>query len=136
MFSDVLTSLFRRPATESYPVQHTDAPLQLRGSLHVAMESCTGCGLCAMDCPAKAIQVTMLDRKAKRFVMDYYTDRCTFCGQCMQSCRHGSISMPSDEWELAQLDKTPFLVHFGDAHDIEEALAGKPEGGTAASDHK
>ncbi|MGZ6317266.1 MAG: 4Fe-4S binding protein [Anaerolineales bacterium] len=136
MLSDVLASLFRRPATESYPLQHTDVSPQLRGLLHLKLESCTGCGLCAMDCPANAIQVTMLDRKAKRFVVDYYIDRCAFCGQCTLSCRHGAISMSSHEWELAKLDSDHFLVHFGDAHDIEESMAGKPEGGTAAPDHK
>jgi formate hydrogenlyase subunit 6/NADH:ubiquinone oxidoreductase subunit I len=135
MLSDVLGSLFRRPATESYPLEHTDVPSQLRGLLHLKMESCTGCGLCAMDCPANAIQVTMLDRKAKRFVVDYYIDRCAFCGQCMQSCRHGSISMSSAEWELAKLDRDHFLVHFGDPHDIEQVVAGTPTGGTAAIDH-
>ncbi len=75
-----------------------------------------------MDCPANAIQVTMLDRKAKRFVMDYYIDRCAFCGQCTQSCRHGAISMSSHEWELAKLDKTTiswFILEMLD--DIEES---------------
>ncbi len=134
MFSDISRSLFRRPATEAYPAERTEAPSHLRGLLHLELSSCTGCGLCAMDCPANAIQVTMLDRKAKRFVMDYHIDRCAFCGQCTQSCRQGALSMSSAEWELAQLDKAPFLVHFGDPRDVEEALAGKPHGGTATPD--
>lgn len=135
MLKDVTGSLFRRPATQSYPRERTDTPKQLRGLLHLELASCTGCGLCAMDCPANAIQVRMLDRKAKRFVMDYYVDRCAFCGQCTLSCRHEAISMSSEQWELAQLDKSPFLIHFGDPRDIEEALAGKPQSGTAAADH-
>ena len=135
MFSDVSGSLFHRPATESYPHERTDAPQHLRGLLHLQLQSCTGCGLCAMDCPANAIQITMLDRKAKRFVMDYHIDRCTFCGQCTQSCRQGALSMSSDEWELAQLDKSSFLVHFGDPRDVEQALAGTPQNRVAAVDH-
>lgn len=135
MFADVSTSLFRRPATESYPLERTEAPPQLRGLLHLKLEACTGCGLCAMDCPANALQVTMLDRKAKRFVMAYHVDRCAFCGQCTRSCRQGALSMASDEWELAQLDKSPFLRHFGDQHDVEQVLAGTPAGGTATANH-
>lgn len=136
MFSDVTRSLFRRPATELYPVQRTTAPVRLRGLLHRDLENCTGCGLCAMDCPAQAIQVHMIDKKAKRFVIDYHIDRCTFCGQCTQSCRQGALSMSSNEWELAQLDKAPFLVHFGDPKDVEELMAAKPQGGAAAAEQK
>ncbi len=131
MFSDVSSSLFRRPATEFYPVERREAPAQLRGLLHLELSACTGCGLCAMDCPANALHVTMLDRKAKRFVMDYHVDRCAFCGQCTRSCRQGALSMSSGEWELAQLDKAAFEMHFGAKHDVDEILAGMPASGTA-----
>ncbi len=136
MFGDVSRSLFQRPATEAYPLERTEAPPQLRGLLHLDLAACTGCGLCAMDCPANAIKVTMLDRKAKRFVMDYHVDRCAFCGQCTRSCRQGALSMSSEEWELAQLDKSLFLMHFGDPRDVEQVLAGSPDGGTAADKHE
>ena len=132
MFADVAASLFRRPATESYPLERTEAPPALRGLLHLNLQACTGCGLCAMDCPAYALHVTMLDRKAKRFIMTYHVDRCAFCGQCTRSCRQGALSMASAEWELAQLDKSPFLVNFGDPDDVEQVMAGTPEGGAAA----
>ncbi|MFZ1043654.1 MAG: 4Fe-4S binding protein [Anaerolineales bacterium] len=135
MFSDISASLFRRPATEQYPLKRTDAPLKLRGMLHIKLEACTGCGLCVMDCPADAIQVIMLDRKAKRFVVNYHVDRCTFCGQCTLSCHQGALSMASHEWELASLNKAPFLIHFGKASDVEQTLAGTPEGEPAKSEH-
>ncbi len=134
MFSDVSRALFQRPATETYPLERTEAPQHLRGLLHLELSACTGCGLCAMDCPANALKVTMLDRKAKRFVMDYHVDRCAFCGQCTQSCRQGALSMSSEQWELAQLDKSPFLIHFGDPRDVEQLVAGTPQGGTAVVD--
>ncbi len=136
MLSDVSSSLFRRPATEAYPLTRTEAPEHLRGLLQLELSSCTGCGLCAMDCPANALHVTMIDRKARRFVMEYHVDRCAFCGQCTLSCRQGALSMSSDQWELAQLDKSPFLLHFGDPRDVEQVLAGTPCGGTAPAEHK
>jgi formate hydrogenlyase subunit 6/NADH:ubiquinone oxidoreductase subunit I len=128
MFSDVADSLFRRPATENYPFVRQLNPLRLRSFLKWDPQACTGCGLCAMDCPAEAIQVTILDRKEKRFVITYHVDQCLFCGQCVESCRQGSLSMVNDQWELAALDKKPFLVYFGDEKNVAEVLAGKPTG--------
>ncbi len=136
MLSDVSSSLFKRPATESYPLTRSDAPERLRGLLQLELSSCTGCGLCSMDCPANAIHVTMIDRKARRFVMEYHVDRCAFCGQCTLSCRQGALSMSSDQWELAQLGKEPFLLRFGDPRDVEQVLAATPDSGAAPSDKK
>jgi formate hydrogenlyase subunit 6/NADH:ubiquinone oxidoreductase subunit I len=129
MFSDVARALFRRPATEQYPAVRQPNPVRLRSFLKWNSNACTGCGLCAMDCPANAIKVTIIDRKEKRFVFSYHADQCLFCGQCVESCRQGSLSMPNDQWELAALDKKPFFVNFGDVDDITKVLAGKPEGG-------
>ena len=108
MLSDVSGALFRRPATQNYPTVRQINPPRLRSFLKWEPSSCTGCGLCVMDCPANAIQVTILDRKAKRFVFSYHTDQCLFCGQCVESCRQGSLSMVNDHWELAALEETFF----------------------------
>ena len=132
MLSDVSGALFRRPATENYPFVRQLNPIRLRSFLKLNPESCTGCGLCAMDCPANAIQVTMLDRKEKRFVFSYHTDQCLFCGQCVESCRQGSLSMVNDHWELAALDKKSFSVILRDADYAAKVLAGKPASGSEA----
>lgn len=122
MFSDVLRSFFGAPITEKYPFERREAPERLRSALHWDSEKCTGCGLCATDCPAKAIEVIVLDKKAKRFVFVYHQDRCTFCAQCEFSCRQGCLELSSQEWELAALDKSPFIIRYGDQADIDEAL--------------
>lgn len=124
MLSDVSQSLFQRPATERYPFERREASERLRSQLHWDPESCTGCGLCAKDCPADAIDLIVLDKASKRFVMRYHVDRCAFCAQCVRSCRQGCIEMASNEWELAVLNRDPLTVLYGNAADIEEALAG------------
>jgi formate hydrogenlyase subunit 6/NADH:ubiquinone oxidoreductase subunit I len=124
MFKDVSQSLFKRPFTEKYPYVHYATPARLRGCLQWNSEGCTGCGLCAKDCPASAIEMNVLDRKAKRFVFTYHLDRCTFCAQCVVSCRQGCISMSSEDWELAALNREPFRIVYGDESDIEIVLAG------------
>jgi formate hydrogenlyase subunit 6/NADH:ubiquinone oxidoreductase subunit I len=114
MFRDVSTSLFRRPATVQYPAERKEAPQRLRGLLRWDPAKCTGCGLCAKDCPAEAIEVRVIDRKAKRFVFSYQSDRCAFCAQCVYSCRQGCLSMDHTQWELASLDREHFQRRQGE----------------------
>ncbi len=128
MFPDISGALVRHSATEKYPFQRQAVTPRLRSLLKWNREACTGCGLCAMDCPAEAIQVTVLDRKEKRFTFAYHVDRCAFCGQCVQSCRQGALAMANDRWELAALTKEHFLIYFGDSADVKTVLAAKPEG--------
>jgi formate hydrogenlyase subunit 6/NADH:ubiquinone oxidoreductase subunit I len=122
MFSDVLSSVFRKPSTQNYPAQQYATPERLRGALNWDAEKCTGCGLCAMDCPAQALDMIVIDRKAKRFVLRYYLDRCTFCAQCVYSCRQGCLDMSSTDWELAALDHDSYCLVYGTEDDIREAL--------------
>ncbi len=126
MFPDISASLLKRPATEKYPFERQEVPARLRSFLEWQREACTGCGLCTLDCPARAIQVSTLDRKAKRFVFTYHVDRCTFCSQCVESCRQGALSMVNDHWELAALTREPFLIHMGEPEDVQIVLAGTP----------
>jgi formate hydrogenlyase subunit 6/NADH:ubiquinone oxidoreductase subunit I len=67
----------------------------------------------------------VLDKKAKRFVMRYHLDRCTFCAQCVFSCRQDSLEMASNLWELAGPDREGFTLYFGKDEDIRDVLAGK-----------
>jgi formate hydrogenlyase subunit 6/NADH:ubiquinone oxidoreductase subunit I len=129
MLGDVVKSFFQAPVTERYPFERREAPERLRGKLVWDSEQCTGCGLCAKDCPASAIEVIVLDKAAKRFVLLYHVDRCTFCAQCVQSCRQGCLAMSSDQWELAAFDKGAFGLYYGDAEDVEAVLAGVVEPG-------
>jgi formate hydrogenlyase subunit 6/NADH:ubiquinone oxidoreductase subunit I len=123
MLKDVVQSLFKRPVTEQYPFVKTRAPERLRGKLTWNPEKCTGCCLCNKDCPSNAIQLITIDKKAKRFVMEYHADRCTYCAQCVQNCRFECIDMSSQQWELAALSKEPFTVYYGKDEDIQTILA-------------
>lgn len=124
MWRDALRSLVHRPITQQYPFVRLDAPEHLRSQLHWDGSKCTGCQLCSKDCPADAIEIITLDKKAKRFVFRYQVDRCTFCAQCVESCRQGCLEMANNEWELAALDRKVFVVYYGDETDVETVLAG------------
>jgi NADH-quinone oxidoreductase subunit I len=128
MLSDISFFLFHRTATQRYPFVRTETPERLRGQLEWQQGPCTGCGLCAMDCPARAIEVTMIDRKEKRFFLTYHVDACLFCGQCTISCRQGALHMSNDQWELASLYPASFLVTFGEKPSVQPTLAGGLDG--------
>ena len=123
MIKDIGLAFIQRPVTERYPYTRRPAPESLRGRLSWDPEKCTGCELCAMDCPSGALELIVLDKKAKKFVLTYYVDRCAFCAQCVQSCRHGCLALSASEWELALLGKDAFTIYYGDDENVRQALA-------------
>ena len=55
--------------------------------------------------------------------MRYHVDWCTFCAQCVFSCRRGCLDMSSTNWELAALDQDAYTQIYGDPDDIQTFLA-------------
>ena len=123
MLGDVVKSFFHKPVTEQYPFVRTEAPVNFRGKLIWDPEKCTGCQLCIKDCPANAIELIVLDKVNKKFVMRYNIDRCTFCAQCVVNCRFNCIQMSEEQWELASTTKEPFEVYYGKDEDVQFLLA-------------
>ena len=100
-----------------YPAERVSPPLRYRGVLSYTPSACTGCGLCVKDCPSDALELTILDRAAKKYVVKYHMDRCIYCGQCVVNCKFKCIDLSHDEWEHAALDKN-FVVYYGREEDI------------------
>jgi formate hydrogenlyase subunit 6/NADH:ubiquinone oxidoreductase subunit I len=115
MLNDVFASLFKRPFTERYPYTVRPAPPRLRGKLLLEEAKCRGCMLCVRDCPAQAIEIEVADRVAKKYVFRYHVDRCIYCAQCVVSCKEGALSMSSELYHLAQMDRAKFLETYGAA---------------------
>ena len=121
MFKDVIRSFFTKSTTRLYPVERIAPPERYRGILSYDPSICTGCSLCVKDCPSDAIELVILDRAAKKYVMKYHMDRCIYCGQCMVNCKPKGIGMSNQEWEHAALDKK-FMVYYGKDEDITKFL--------------
>lgn len=123
MMSDVLKSFFSKPVTRRYPFERREAPERFRGKLFWDLTNCTGCQLCVRDCPAGALELVVVDKASKHFIMRFHSDRCTYCGQCVVNCRFHCLSQSSDEWELAAVSKEPFNVYYGRTEEIEAVRA-------------
>ncbi len=78
----------------------------------VNCDLCGGRPVCVEYCPAEALELIIVDRATKNFQMKYHADRCTFCGQCVESCKTKSIIMSNKIWELASVDKESFLIKY------------------------
>ncbi len=127
MIGDIFKSLFRKPATVQYPFEKLQAPSRYRGKLYYEPTKCSGCMLCIKDCPSDAIELIVLDKVNKRFVMRYDVDKCTFCSQCIENCRFKCLEMSNEDWELASIKKEPFTVYYGRDEDVEFLLARSPD---------
>jgi len=128
MFQDIVESFFKKSATQLYPAERTAPPERYRGVLSFNPSACTGCRLCVKDCPSEAIELFILDRAAKKYVVKYHMDRCIYCGQCMVNCKFNCIGMSNRDWEHAALKKD-FMVYYGRDEDIVrylESLAPAP----------
>jgi formate hydrogenlyase subunit 6/NADH:ubiquinone oxidoreductase subunit I len=80
--------------------------------------------MCVTDCPSKSLELITYDKKAKRFVLKFQVDQCTFCGQCGFSCKQGALVLTNADWELAALSRGALALHFGEPEDVARVLSG------------
>ncbi|MGQ9550836.1 MAG: 4Fe-4S binding protein [Candidatus Bathycorpusculaceae bacterium] len=106
ILKEVFAHLFKKPATRKYPEVKPRVPAGFRGRQVFDINLCISCGLCARDCPAKAIEMVEVDGKLRPL---FRSDRCIFCYQCAESCPRGAIKS-SEIFELASTNKSDLVV--------------------------
>lgn len=68
------------------PVVHAGYTVGNRTSFFKLSKDCTGCGICADECPQNAIEI--VDGKAK-----WTKKRCTYCLGCIHKCPQNAVSL-------------------------------------------
>jgi formate hydrogenlyase subunit 6/NADH:ubiquinone oxidoreductase subunit I len=106
MVKELLSNLFKKPATCKYPFVKAEVPEGFRGMQVYDIDLCISCGLCSRDCPAKAIEMVEVDGKRRPL---FHLDQCIFCYQCAESCPRNAIKA-SKFFELATTDKSALVV--------------------------
>ena len=122
MLQDVLSSAVKVSATEKYPKVRKEAPERYHGRLAYDPNQCKGCLACMRSCPTSTIQIHVIDRKAKQYVMSYNIGRCVTCAQCVEECKFGALTMTNQNWENASPSKGCFDIYYGSKENIEKVL--------------
>ncbi len=106
MLKEVVSQIFKKPATRKYPEVKPEVPEGFRGRQIFDVDLCVSCGLCARDCPAKAIE--MVDVEGKKRPL-FHLDLCIFCYQCAESCPRNAIKT-SGFFELASNNRYDLVI--------------------------
>jgi ferredoxin len=55
-------------------------------------EKCTGCGLCTIDCPTKALVISQMSEK-ETYQLLFLKETCNACGVCETSCPENCLQL-------------------------------------------
>jgi formate hydrogenlyase subunit 6/NADH:ubiquinone oxidoreductase subunit I len=124
MFKTLLSSVFRKPATENYPAVKAVMPDDFRGQINFLASNCIGCKICMRDCPSDAIEIRKVGEK--RFEAAFDLGRCIYCAQCVDSCPKSALET-TDRFELAALDSKKLTVLFEAAPEAAKPAGPQPQ---------
>ncbi len=85
----VIQSLAERPGAPEQIIKSSAVPF---GRLELNSDGCSGCSLCAVDCPTGAL-VTEATGQADGFRLLFKHSRCVACGRCVSVCPEQCLTL-------------------------------------------
>lgn len=103
-----LKHIFRPKVTLRYPKQKQPMSPRFFALIRLlrdknGKEKCTGCGICALNCPTRAIAFAKGKREdGSQYALEYSINiqQCMFCGICVEVCPFGALAV-GHKYELA-----------------------------------
>ena len=126
VFSEVITHLFKKPATCAYPFEPAKPMPNFRGRIDFDSSKCIGCQMCVRVCPSKAIEIPLSKEQPpapvavegqpaapakKKFDCIMKLDHCVYCWQCVETCPKKAL-IATQDFELASVDKAKLRRHY------------------------
>jgi len=91
IISNLLKNIFKKPITVMFPQESIPIPDGYRGEHEHDRFKCISCGLCAMICPNKAIE--MVQTKEGKKYPEIDIGKCCFCGLCQDICPTSALKL-------------------------------------------
>ncbi len=82
----------------------------------IVTEKCTGCHLCALDCPYKAIEMVPREDGPYKFVAVVHEDLCVSCSVCLGSCDDDALYWGDFSVRLMAEQVARWVGHVRSAH--------------------
>jgi ferredoxin len=85
--------------------------IQLRNHVRpfIDKEKCTGCGLCTMDCPTRALILNQTNEK-DTYQLLFRQEACNACGACEKSCPENCLQLVEEEPERNETGKEAEVI--------------------------
>lgn len=83
--------------------------LKNHGRPLIDKEKCTGCGLCAIDCPTRALTISQSGEK-DTYQLLFRQEACNGCGVCEKSCPENCLQLVEKEPEQNKAGKEAEVI--------------------------
>ena len=119
---EAVTAVFSPRFTTRFPAEPCVVPERYRGKPEFDLDTCIGCGACVNVCPTNALtQVDDLEANPPVRRITQQTDACIFCGNCQENCTTETSIKLSNEWDLANMDRSTMT----ETHEFELQMCEK-----------
>ena len=119
---EAVTAVFSPRFTTRFPAEPCVVPERYRGKPEFDLDTCIGCGACVNVCPTNALtQADELKANPPLRRITQQTDACIFCGNCQDNCTTETGIKLSNEWDLANMDRSTMT----ETHEFELQMCEK-----------